>query len=289
MSWRRCSVPLPPSLDLQRDNIGCWTDYFSNRKVQLSPAGSLQATLLLSFPLTLLFAVEKARALNVLPGTSPLRIDLVGAWILEALVLEHGCFAELARGLSSTDVILRLVGPELQVGDLKTVRERLAGLGVSSMRLSVHKKTYQEVLEKTNEKAMPHLVVAPDAGIRESWFPALHMVCDRGVPLMATGYDLWDAAGDLACLCENLPRKPKVLADGRNPFFGHLGDLAKQKVKPDLGQRESEGELTRLVGSGGLAGVEEKIRASKNSVVTAGLANSHYYFINGYEGSKENA
>mmetsp|Transcript_5315 Transcript_5315/g.17163 ORF Transcript_5315/g.17163 Transcript_5315/m.17163 type:complete len:212 (-) Transcript_5315:52-687(-) len=151
-----------------------------------------------------------------------LRIDLPGSSRIEVFEKEL-VFAELGRALHRNSVIIRLVGPDLEAQPPVTVQ---------NVSISFHKMMYEDFLGAGTEP--PHLAVACNAGIRESWYPAIARLLELNIPTAITGYDLMDVAGGLKELNRHFTPRPHVIVDGENPFASCpvIGTVLKIKGTP---------------------------------------------------------
>ena len=275
--------------------IACWADYFAARGFR--PTDLPDATTYLTMPLTILFGVKTFRELGVLvmsrrdedSGRETLRVDVVGAQVAEQATLSAGGFAEVARAFPACDVYLRLIGPEV---DTDAAREAIAACKNNpvTLRISSHRMLYQDFCaQQTDGEPEPDIVFAPNAGVRESWYPAIQKVCELNIPLMITGYDLHDAVASLRPLYQNLPKRPRVVRDGCNPFAGwpFCRDAAESHQWAKAEAKEtSVGEVLSSVQDPQKALLTAQsllvgdVRPDRGSSI---MLNSHYFLIHGYE------
>lgn len=190
-----------PSSEFAIHDIGkCWADYFACRGLTSPFANDL--TSMLTFPLTVLYAIRMFR-LEFDVGTT-VRIDIPGSREQE---MQKGIWNELRNGLASYNICLRLVGPEL---------EEAPAVQTGSMTITSHKCMYEDLIDQSD--AIPHLVVAFNAGICDSWMPVVTRIIQKKVPMAITGFDIIDVASGLTSIWTECDLKPQVVHDGLNPF-----------------------------------------------------------------------
>lgn len=275
MTERIRNVQVP----LELSTVTSWSKYSSLRGFSLTDLSMVSEVM--SMPLTILFGMTKFEGLGLLQlaGRETLRVDVAGASALETLCVEEDAFAELAHAFPKSKIHLRLVGPALKVDS----NFGLGCSGTDNLCVSCHKFLYEDFLaslQGVEDAHLPDIVVAPNAGLRESWYPAIQRVCDLSLPLMFTGYDFTDVLFGLQELLNGLPSSPRVVRDGSNPF---AGASRGQKIESDLSACAKLGETD----------VGEVLRAadtSRNELIVRDLqgplcvrVNSHYVLIHGYD------
>mmetsp|Transcript_28786 Transcript_28786/g.75834 ORF Transcript_28786/g.75834 Transcript_28786/m.75834 type:complete len:819 (-) Transcript_28786:177-2633(-) len=273
------------NIPLDLNSVTSWEKYCSSRGFSVTDLRDV--SLMFSMPLTILFGMTKFEGLGMLQlaGRDTLRIDVAGASNLETMSVEMEAFAELARAFPGSKIHLRLVGPELQVDQ----EVGLGSCGTDNLCVSSHKFLYQDFLasqQGSKDAHLPDIVVAPNAGIRESWYPAIQRVCELSLPLMFTGYDLADTFAGLQDLFREMPSLPRVVRDGRNPFAGSMpfAMASNSKTENDVLADAQLGE-TEV----GVVLRATHMTSSDERIVTEMLGhhcfrvNSHYVLIHGYE------
>ena len=275
------------------DGVDSWVVYFNARGFRPTDIG--QATSFLSIPLTILFGIKKFEELgfSVPSGQRDdchkrLRVDVVGAQVAEQAALSAGAFAEIARAFPASEVLLRLIGPDL---DMDAVGEPHAPIGETNLHVSSHRMLYQD-FRAHDGGPEPDIVVAPNAGVRESWYPAIQQICALNIPFMVTGYDLLDAVASLKPLFQDLPQPPCVVRDGQNPFAGFACGYQEATQSQLWAKAEAKeasvGEVVRRVQDPQMALLEAQrcLRDLRGDVKphagSAIMLNSHYFLIYGY-------
>ena len=222
-----------PTSDFSVRAVGdCWADYIESRSVESPFVHEL--TQMLTFPLTVVSAIRKF-GLEFDAG-STVRIDIPGS---EAQESQKGIWNELGHALPFNEIQLRLVGPRIE--------ERSAE-HTNNLTITWHKCLYEDLLD--NGACSPHLVVAFNAGIRDSWQSVVTTLMEKSIPFVITGFDVTDVGVGLKTIWLDFNLKPHIVLDGMNPFgcatefsldFGtRAADLMPESTSGNLVQEHAQ-------------------------------------------------
>ncbi|KAK1365803.1 zinc finger MYND domain-containing protein 15 [Heracleum sosnowskyi] len=224
-----CGGPLSP---LQKQ-LDTWEDYYEWRCIPLhSPVA-----ILLHLPLTLYWAAQLtlARSLN-LEGIADLNIHYLGP---DKELSQLDVFSELRALFPGIRVHLELVGPAVpedrngeridldqyaQCNETDCVckcSEKNSSSGASTLGVAIrlHAGYYHDRYKDLAKDSLPHLIIAPNAGIAAytSWSPTIELMKELKVPAVFTDY--CEEASHLAASCiSTITGRPLAVPIQLNPF-----------------------------------------------------------------------
>ncbi|XP_073059323.1 uncharacterized protein [Primulina eburnea] len=227
-----CKGPLSP---ITRQ-LTSWKEYYEWRCIPLdSPAA-----VLLHWPLTIYWAVQLVTLESMNSETSnELRIHYLGP---EKEMLQLAVFGELRALFPGVNVHLDFVGPEIphhrdgEKVDLYSYAEcdlidcqckcpiekdskGLTSHNSQAITLQLHAGCYHDHFEELVKDSIPHIIIAPNAGIAAymSWLPTLNLIKEIKVPAVFSDY--CEEASHLAarCITSATGRAPKIPIQ-LNPF-----------------------------------------------------------------------
>ncbi|XP_030443104.1 uncharacterized protein LOC115665366 [Syzygium oleosum] len=211
-----CRGPVSPI----SDHLSGWDDYYRWRHIPFhSPVA-----LLLQWPMLIYHAIQITSARISTIGTSKeLRVHYVGP---EKELLQLPAFGELQALFPGMRMHIELVGPAvpehrdgetIKVGgyaqcsetncDCKSTSSHesksLNTAYDSTVILQLRRGCYHDIYRNISEESLPHLVVAPNAGIAaySSWLPTIELIREMNVPAVFSDY--CEEACHLAACCMN--------------------------------------------------------------------------------------
>ncbi|KAL8121179.1 hypothetical protein AgCh_018075 [Apium graveolens] len=233
--WCLASVLCPcrePQSPLQKQ-LDTWEDYYEWRSIPLhSPVA-----ILLHWPLTLYWAAQLtlARSLN-LEVIAELNIHYLGP---DKELSQLDVFSELHALFPAIRVRLELVGPAVpeyrngerielykyahcnEIDCVCKSSEKNFSSGPSSVGVEIrlHAGYYHDRYKDLAKDSVPHLIVAPNAGIAAytSWSPTIDLIKELNVPAVFTDY--CEEASHLAASClSTRTGRPLSVPIQLNPF-----------------------------------------------------------------------
>ncbi|GLT74268.1 hypothetical protein SLA2020_460740 [Shorea laevis] len=235
-----------PSYRLSKE-LRNWKEYYEWRCIPLhSPVA-----LLLHWPLTIYYAIQVAGLSSLTSEISKLFIHYLGP---EKELLQLAVFGELQALFPGVQVHIDLIGPAIPEhrdgekidiwnyahciesdcdckSESKNISWSMDTGTTSGVMLRFHRGFYHDCFRDIVKDSLPHLVIAPNAGIAafSSWLPTLELLKEINVPTVFTDY--CEEACQLASHCINastschlrLPiqlnpfRQPMVVED--SPLF----------------------------------------------------------------------
>ncbi|XP_058193260.1 uncharacterized protein LOC131310320 isoform X2 [Rhododendron vialii] len=236
-SWNLSSICCPcrgPSLPTPKHLLS-WKEYYEWRCIPFySPVA-----LLLHWPLTLYHAIRLAAARNLIPEFSnELYIHYLGP---EKELAQLAVFGELNSLFPGLQVHVELVGPAIPgsrdgeridlhgyahcietdcICQSPSENQSLLASGKSSVvRLRLHSGCYHDRYRDITKESLPHLVIAPNAGVAAfmSWLPTIELIKAINVPAVFSDY--CEEAAHLAARCiSSVTYRPPSIPIQLNPF-----------------------------------------------------------------------
>lgn len=236
--WNLSSTLCPCSGPVSRMSkcLTSWKDYYQWRCIPLhSPVA-----LLLHWPLMVYHATQLAAMRNLSAEiTNKLCIHYLGP---EKELLQLAVFGELHALFPSVQVHIELIGPAIPESrdgervDLYTYARCIetdcmckSSSGntcwdvcsgrTSAVTLRLHKGFYHERFQDIVKDSIPHLVIAPNAGIAaySSWLPTIELIKELNVPAVFSDY--CEEASHLASCCiSTVTGHPMTIPIQLNPF-----------------------------------------------------------------------
>ncbi|XP_063936789.1 uncharacterized protein LOC108196101 isoform X2 [Daucus carota subsp. sativus] len=231
--WCLASVLCPcrePSSLLQ-NQLDTWEDYYEWRCIPLqSPVA-----ILLHLPLTLYWAAQLTLARSLTSkAIDELNIHYLGP---DKELSQVSVFSELRALFPRVRIRLELVGPAVpQYRDGERIdlhqyaqcnetdcicksshRESSSAASTLGVAVRLHSGYYHDRYRDLAKESLPHLIIAPNAGIAAytSWSPTIELLKDLDVPAVFTDY--CEEASNLAASCiSTITGRP--LAVPLNPF-----------------------------------------------------------------------
>ncbi|KAI8527203.1 hypothetical protein RHMOL_Rhmol12G0057500 [Rhododendron molle] len=218
-SWNLSSICCPcrgPSSSTPK-HLASWKEYYEWRCIPFySPVA-----LLLHWPLTLYHAIRLVAARNLIPEFSnELYIHYLGP---DKELSQLAVFGELKSLFPGLQVHVELVGPAIPgsrdgeridlhgyahcietdcVCQSASENQSLLASGKSSVvRLRLHSGCYHDRYRDITKESLPHLVIAPNAGVAAfmSWLPTIELIKAINVPAVFSDY--CEEAAHLAARC----------------------------------------------------------------------------------------
>ncbi|KAB2090935.1 hypothetical protein ERO13_A03G143500v2 [Gossypium hirsutum] len=211
-----------------------WKDYYEWRCIPLQSPVSL----LLHWPLTVYHAIQLAGLGSLTSEISKLRIHYLGP---EKELLQLAVFGELHAVFPGVFVQIELIGPAVphhrdgdkidlhsyahcieQDCDCRYKNENAScsiGHASSAVTLQLHRGYYHDRFLDISKDSLPHLVIAPNAGVAAyaSWLPTIELIKEINVPAVFSDY--CEEACNLAACCINaVTNQPPRLPIQLNPF-----------------------------------------------------------------------
>ncbi|XP_057507945.1 uncharacterized protein LOC130790896 isoform X1 [Actinidia eriantha] len=228
-----CPCKDPPSP--VPNHLRSWKEYYEWRCIPLySPVA-----VLLHWPLTLYHAIQLASARNLIPESSnELYIHYLGP---DKELSQLAVFGELIALLPGVQVHLEFVGPAIpQHRDSERIElysyarcvetdcickssiENLSlnASGKSSVvRLRLHSGYYHDRYRDIAKDSLPHLVIAPNAGVAAftSWLPTIELIKAMSVPAVFSDY-CEEACHLAACCMSTVTNRRPTIPIQLNPF-----------------------------------------------------------------------
>lgn len=233
--WSLSSILCPcrgPLSSLQKQ-LDTWEDYYEWRCIPLhSPVA-----ILLHLPLTLYWAAQLTlgRSLNF-GAIDELNIHYLGP---DKELSQLAVFSELRAIFSGIRVRLELVGPAVpenrdgeridlywyaQCNETDCVckssdKDFSSGASTLGLTVRLHSGYYHDRYRDLAKDSLPHLIIAPNAGIAAytSWSPTIELIKELNVPAVFTDY--CEEASNLAASCINtITGRPLRVPIQLNPF-----------------------------------------------------------------------
>ncbi|MBA0738780.1 hypothetical protein Gogos_012104 [Gossypium gossypioides] len=211
-----------------------WKDYYEWRCIPLQSPVSL----LLHWPLTVYHAIQLAGLGSLTSEISKLCIHYLGP---EKELLQLAVFGELRALFPGVFVQIELIGPAVphhrdgdkidlhcyahcieQDCDCRFRNENTScsiGHTSSAVTLQLHRGYYHDRFLDISKDSLPHLVIAPNAGIAAyaSWLSTIELIKEINVPAVFSDY--CEEACNLAACCINaVTNQPPRLPIQLNPF-----------------------------------------------------------------------
>ncbi|KAL4348054.1 hypothetical protein GQ457_17G024600 [Hibiscus cannabinus] len=236
-TWNLSNILCPclePSSPLAK-SLCSWKDYYEWRCIPLQSPVSL----LLHWPLTVYQAIQIAGLGSLNSEIRKLRIHYLGP---EKELLQLAVFGELRALFPGVLLQIELIGPAVphhrdggkidlhsyvhcteQDCNCKYENENTScGVGAhtsSAVMLQLHRGYYHERFIDISKDSLPHLVIAPNAGVAAyaSWLPTIELIKKINVPAVFSDY-CEEACHLAACCINTVTSQPPRLPIQLNPF-----------------------------------------------------------------------